>query len=120
MKWSDIKDKPREIDRLIAEKVMGKTVCENQDDSDYCFEICSKEQEDPYSCHGARKYSTDIAAAWEVVEKLKKEGFVINIGNGQEWYCLILGDGEESSSDDSSILYAICHAALLLKEVIDA
>lgn len=51
----------REMDALVAEKVMGhkyeeKCLCD--------FPWCG-------SCAGYKAYSTDIAAAWEVVEKMR-------------------------------------------------
>lgn len=69
----------RELDALIAEKVMGWTF-------NHCFEQCSNKafqrcnycletttEMDPLDpkCLGYKPYSTDISAAWEVVEKFK-------------------------------------------------
>jgi hypothetical protein len=66
----------REIDALVAEKVMGlpgKTVIDGT----------------TYYC-GIDIYSTSISAAWEVVEKVK-ETKAIWVGNERdgEWMCLI-------------------------------
>lgn len=58
-----------ELDALIAEKVMGLERHEDHGHSD-----CS-------ACDEARKkYSTDIAVAWEIVEKLKGKKWL-----GPEW-----------------------------------
>lgn len=53
----------RELDALVAEKVMGIAIPEGADTQylETCMDL-------PY-------YSTDIAAAWEVVEKLFQSGF---------------------------------------------
>ncbi len=57
----------RELDALIAEKVFGKSEPDRG-----C--MCSL-RESCYVCNpflkGIKPYSTDIAAAWEVVEKIK-------------------------------------------------
>ena len=52
MKWSDIKSKPREIDRLIRKRVMTPGT-----------------KPIPWSP------STNIADAWEVVEKMEESGY---------------------------------------------
>jgi len=62
-------------------------------------------------------YSTDIAAAWEVVEKFTKDKIDVNVqylfegecDNGVDWNCLI---GESMLEADTAPL-AICRAALL-------
>jgi len=53
----------RELDTLIAKKIMGRPACKNciyQSAVPHCVEECG------FHPH----YSTDIAAAWQVVEKL--------------------------------------------------
>lgn len=60
----------RELDALVAEKVLGKPrvdgLIKPPDDISY----------------GVPAYSTDIAAAWEVVEYLEKKGFSYLLSNG--------------------------------------
>jgi hypothetical protein len=75
----------RELDRLIAEKVMGWSPVKGDPSS---FENPSEFQDEWMSRHAGvwqwlPAYSTDIAAAWEVVEKLKTIP-----GKPEEW-----GDG---------------------------
>lgn len=55
----------RELDSLVAEKVMGW-----RKDSDGDWERPSKDAIDGWYPDHLFPYSTDIAAAWEVVEKL--------------------------------------------------
>ena len=56
----------RELDARVAEKVMGQgSGYPLPNDFHYIAEI-------PY-------YSTDIAAAWEVVEKLKDDGYTVQL-----------------------------------------
>lgn len=57
----------RELDALIAEKVMGLVRCEKHPGS-YCHAL----PDSPTKGGETRSYSTDISAAWEVVEKLSQ------------------------------------------------
>ena len=62
----------RELDALIAENVLGyECDCSEGPKSD-----CPIHGRQPYSLE---RYSTDIAAAWQVVEHLNKSGLIINI-----------------------------------------
>ncbi len=65
----------REIDSLVAEKIMDDPV-DRQIVDQHGFEIilCRSRQVLP-------RYSTDIAAAWTVVEKLRSMGFGVVIDN---------------------------------------
>lgn len=83
----------RELDALVAEKVMG---CRVQHWSGYnspgtyrcgCGVVCAyphgvKDREGQLDGDLAY-YSTDIAAAWEVVEKLRERGLHLDINNRQ-------------------------------------
>ena len=67
----------REMDALVAEKVMGLTVRSWRDlngfDQDDCdFYVNKPDATEPRwgHCRHLPWYSTDIAAAWEVVEKM--------------------------------------------------
>lgn len=62
----------RELDVLVAERVMGKQVYRHAGSHEACF--CQIEGDDDISiCHGPiPQYSTDISAAWEVVEVIHK------------------------------------------------
>ena len=100
----------RELDALIAEKVMGyECVCD----------------EEPVDCpihnkadlYTLRPYSTDIAAAWGVVEKLRL--FVMPWGL-DEWCAANQRDERLAFSDilesGETAPLAICRAALKAKK----
>lgn len=65
-----------------------------------------------------KEYSTEIAAAWEVVEKLKGSFSIeADHGNPVEWrvhWVVILGDNtpKEVKATESTAPHAICLAAL--------
>jgi hypothetical protein len=100
----------RELDMLIAEKVMGYEyhptkrymAPKNYRDRDG-FRVW--DEDIPH-------YSTDIAAAWEVVTKLAEEGKQIRISNkamgNNYWWSYI----EEGAAQGESAPHAICLAAL--------
>lgn len=90
----------RELDLLVAEKVMGYQLF----DSELANEGLSN------SLHVADipKYSTDIAAALGVVEKMKDAGFSCGVFR-EKWVCLI---GNVSGPDCNTAPHAICLAAL--------
>lgn len=131
----------REIDALVAEKVMGLIIsdihgekCEwelwpemFEYDSEYCYEL--------YGSSGhyipVKKYSTDIAAAWEVVEKLGSivgYDFTVEITYDKDtaafpdkYFCTITNGDSNSlnpkvklfmGSSEDSAPKAICLAAL--------
>lgn len=93
----------RELDALVAEKVMNDI---------------------PGKALGSRHYSTDMAAAWEVVTWLQAKGWAVWIGNEGEdgtWTCLagppnpnvILPEvTAEIETDADTAPLAICLAAL--------
>lgn len=110
----------RELDALIAEKVMGLIVTEQG----FCGHPITK---GGGRVHGTDMgwwatvlpfYSTDIAAAWEVVERMREKGFNFQIHNVNErknwvaffWKKGIVGDPYVSS--ETLTPYAICLAAL--------
>lgn len=72
----------REIDALVAEKVF--------DHPDIAFY-----NGDYFGCEGdwpVPHYSTDIAAAWEVVEKMREQGGPTGVQwstTTKDWFCLI-------------------------------
>lgn len=80
-----------ELDKLVAERVMGLVPCTHWVDGFSTMSIIHGDECDgtPYlNCHDAKpgrwtkKYSTDIAAAWEVVEKFKPEVEICCLHNG--------------------------------------
>lgn len=92
----------RELDALIAEKVMGMNVQHGRVWSQEGK--CLRETDLP-------SYSTDIAAAWEVVEKLK----LGLLPDGDKW---IAGQADRAGLETSNLCWgdtaphAICLAAL--------
>ena len=76
----------RELDILVAEKVMGFKIKRKTIDCEYLVE---------HSQGSARlpDYSTDIAAAWEVMEKLKLVGLEIGYDRYRnKWFCTNLAE----------------------------
>ena len=111
----------QEMDARVATEVMGKDVCRCVTPtmafgySEYCF-ACRKSVADPYS--------EDIAAAWEVVEKMLSEhNFHLDaLGfDGEEWRVCIHRerDGENEGwhiGEAATAPHAICLAALKAME----
>lgn len=105
----------RELDALVAEKVMGLDVrasdCDGDDGCDGYFPGRSPEHGGPPA------YSTDIAAAWEVVEKLHDRGAVLRLDAGPGGSTLaafeIVGHPGSCGSSGTTAPLAIVLAALL-------
>lgn len=117
----------RELDILIAEKVMGLNIFSNE----YLVfewhlydltgaEMC--EEESPSGEYRAIKpYSTNISAAWEVVEHFR--GWDFNIGSLREpalddwhgWWVSLSGP-KRVNICSRSLPHAICLAALKIVE----
>lgn len=86
----------RELDALVAEKVMRFdhkhkiNGCEDcwYDVCEYCGLEFHCEDTSGY-CEGYPHYSTDIAAAWQILARLRELGFkyisVVSLSNG--WQC---------------------------------
>lgn len=117
----------RELDALIAEKVMG--FAKNKDDKYGEVPWRNSGGEEVYAEHLSvppymklPRYSTDIAAAWAVVEKLKAAGFIVGIDENAPPHsalsCCIVGKAEKNSvlivaqGLGTTASYAICLAAL--------
>lgn len=98
----------RELDGLIAEKVMG---CFSLDRDEYATWSCDCNlTSDLWHCGESgslKSYSTDIAAAWEVVEKLRDDNFAIE-EHGTHWKARF---GTEWAGAETA-QHAICLAAL--------
>ena len=97
----------RELDALVAEKVMGWVFnLPPPSNKYYCLEAKAKygdashpvwvKTHDGYQCglcNSIPDYSTSIAEAWGVVEKLKSMGLAVWVGyEAGEWVCMC---GEE-------------------------
>jgi len=110
----------RELDALIAERVMGWKICRNKnggysifvgDEDNYTAWSSTKDIELP---DVFPKYSTDISAAWEVVEKIKYKwdnNFSIH-WNGEEWVIPQPKFPDLAISVGDTAPHAICLAAL--------
>ena len=98
----------RELDALIAEKVMGFILSTVHDGTDqrYCFHGLN---------HDAVKvepYSTSIAAAWEVVEKF--DYLYLFHGTVFKWECKLVSSDHENyyARNCDTAPLAICKASL--------
>ncbi len=101
----------RELDALVAEKVMGygsKTNCRRTGQRWVCQ--CG-------TCDPIEAYSTDIAAAFMVVEKipyhLKLTEY--NPDDGPQWTARFQNNGVPAQAEADTIPLAICLAALKAK-----
>jgi hypothetical protein len=112
-----------ELDVMVAERVFG-WVRDHDAESQTAtgspiWEAPGKE----YLQNGTPDYSTDIAAAWLVVEKMRERGISMDLTGlankyDQQWSCTF-GDPETQNgecSDAASAPEAICRAALLAIE----
>ena len=61
---------------------------------------------------GIPRYSTDIAAAWEVVEKMRARGLIVDLTLGAGAYCRIGGFRPFAEERGATAPLAICLAAL--------
>lgn len=98
----------REIDLLVAEKVMGwipqremqgKILYVLQDGTQIAFDW---------------KPTTNIADAWQVVEKLRKDsyGFEIEDGFDKKYQCCFYGSARSYTCEAETATLAICLSAL--------
>lgn len=79
----------RELDALIAEKVMNRPIYVAHDGTPHFADLSPKKRdgrvvETPYSI--VPSYSTNIAAAWEVVEKMRSLGFTLSLTDWGDKY----------------------------------
>lgn len=112
------------LDRLIAEKVMGWKPIEPYGkylinaDNDTRFVINDECRSLPSPPMGDEFYpSTDIAHAWEVIERLRADGWIIWIGpcadNGPDWDVQIKrGTNYHERVTAETAPLVICRAAL--------
>ena len=122
-----------ELDALIAERVIGLTEFPHEWDSDgygscrNCSAECAYHSfriDGPKNCPRPPDYSADIAAAWQVLEKLKERGFFAMVSTPtpgfKNWECR----GWQPDPDRNRFIahgktaaLAICRAALLALRV---
>ena len=108
----------RELDALVAEKVMGLNIRYPTDGNvprePFYWAKDDDGYEEPFACP---HYSTDISAAWEVVEKLMGSGamfgFVLSVLDDRHTTAVFsetAGHGYRGISEEAP--HAICLAAL--------
>ncbi len=107
----------REMDKAISQHVFGNTefCCKDYDDDYHAIK-------EPNGCFVnyelVPRYSTDIAAAWEVLNKFTHKEPCINylndLWNPVGWHCHI--DGHHTEGCDTAPL-AICRCALKVEGV---
>lgn len=93
----------RELDALVAEKVMGYDQEQIRNASYYINEAGQTRHDIP-------SFSTDIAAAWEVVEKFRKADPTFTIDSGSKGY--LVDFGGDAVDTARTLPHAICLAAL--------
>ena len=115
----------RELDALIAEKVTGVVPCDEWSR----FNSYSESRDEPHEDHDCRStsfwpphYSTNIAAAWEVVEKLRVEGLRLRLVEYTDGFYAVFGamaidTAPWQASQVETAQLAICLAALKAVEV---
>jgi hypothetical protein len=101
-----------ELDRAVAERVMGNTLPEVWSDP-----TVGPSHGDPGGYRiGVRPYSSSIEAAMQVVEKMRERHWCISILNqfheGPRWYASFEAVEREAYASDDSLPTAICRAAL--------
>ncbi|SDJ62085.1 BC1872 family protein [Paenibacillus naphthalenovorans] len=101
----------RELDALVAEKVMGWNV-KFMGDILWGWMYSETERNRWYN---VPKFSADISAAWKAVEKMKRNDWVFVINSiSEEWTALFYLDRiHEHEVTCNSAPEAICKAALL-------
>jgi len=102
----------RTLDREVAEKVFGNNVFTiGSDWSD------RRNIQEGHNDRGSRilaRYSTDIRAAFEVVEEMRRRGFVLCLAQNEHdiWEAEFEGNNMFKWSDAETAPLAICKAAL--------
>jgi len=104
----------RQLDALIAEKVMGWTDFVPKENSPQFDVTATPPKWDCMRYQRVPDYSTSIAAAWEVVEKFPR--FEI-VGSENRWAVLFDRESDIDYVIDESVTKAICLAALKAKGV---
>ncbi len=100
----------RELDADIAEKIMGIKVHFEYSPDGPVYLLDSTLLNGRYH---VKNYSTNISAAWDVVEKMQETKLVRLFANGEDYICKIGGDLMFCISKCNSMPEAVCKAALL-------
>ena len=79
----DTMEAGREMDALVAEKIMGLVPCQNDchkiGSPRYLPGLCHAQPDSPDEGGETAQYSTSISAAWEVVEKMWDRGYMADV-----------------------------------------
>ena len=113
----------RELDALIAERVMGWELDDLPEG--VVWEGNSETGGGVTARTAVPRYSTDIAAAWEVVEKIRGAGFTFSLWDNANqyaapWDCRFTHRddvGQKGIAIEGTAPHAICLAALRAKGV---
>ena len=106
----------RELDALVANTVFNEPKWCPEDPDDV---LCRCDLTKPGTIHVRQSlphFSTDIAAAWEVVEKMREDGWMPNLVFHRSdglWRCEYFTDRRMRNAAHRSAFVSICHAALL-------
>jgi hypothetical protein len=129
------RDAGRALDALVAEKVMGWTALHRRDGGsaeylgtvpDNSFVGASTAKRIPGKTYCVPEYSTDIAAAWLVVERMRADGwwpevkYLVDWDNAAKWYAACHRPPHQWSATAATAPLAICRAALAALENSDA
>lgn len=113
----------RELDRLVAEQIMGWRYYASG------YGLAAQRPywvtpQGPFSAENLPRFSADVAAAWQVVERLRGDGWDWRIANGSDrptgaagWQVSVLRvrpQQLEGSAFAENVALAICRAALAL------
>lgn len=98
----------RALDALIEYHIMKTQVPRNSDGH------LSRSWVDGYGYENTF-YSTDIAAAWDVVEKLNRDGWYVSVFTGHKFECALSHPNPKRGNycKGETAPLAICRAALL-------
>ena len=106
----------RELDALVAEKVMGlATIIVSSNAGDVPAVVAD---DSPIGFRMTPRYSTDIAAAWLVVEKMRQKGYSVRIDcqwgkiSGEPWDVWFRGGRSYTQRLSLSLPHGICRAAV--------
>lgn len=111
----DTLESGEEMDALIAENVFGRLVTWNR-----AFQYTTDEErkEDPY-IHAfltIPEYSTNLTAAWKIVEELQSRHFYVDIRTCSDFYEVWITKHESGDTTSTfahpRLPFAICKAAL--------
>lgn len=109
----------RELDALIAEKVFGFTIITKSNGERYPVNPLTTKDDPPDEWGHVKQYSTDIAAAWEIVSKFK--ALAVKVGEkhpycNEPWISFTQniedGDYDFNTAFFNVSPHAICLAAL--------